>query len=70
MIDGISMIGKETFGHLDRVLKAIIHNSSPFGGVSLLVVGNFLQLSPVKLKTFLNLLFHHETQLSQRKNLF
>ena len=41
MIDGISMIGKETFGHLDRVLKAIIHNSSPFGGVSLLVVGNF-----------------------------
>ena len=41
------MIGKETFGHLDLALKTITQNSSPFGGVSLLVVGDFLQLSPV-----------------------
>ena len=44
------MIGRETFGHLDLVLKDIIQNSSPFGGVSLLVVGDFLQLSPVNQK--------------------
>ena len=31
------MIGRETFGHLDLVLKAIMQNSSPFGGVSLLL---------------------------------
>ena len=44
------MIGRETFRHLDLVLKAIVQNSSPFGGVSLLVVGDFLQLSPVNQK--------------------
>ena len=44
------MIGRETFGHLDLVLKAIMQNSSPFGEVSLLVVGDFLKLPPVKQK--------------------
>ena len=41
IIDEISMIGRETFRHLDLVLKAIVQNSSPFGGVSLVVVGYF-----------------------------
>ena len=41
------MIGEETFGHLYLALKAIMQNSSLFGGVSLLVVGDFLQLPPV-----------------------
>ena len=50
IIDEISVIGRETFGHLDLVLKAIMQNSSPFGGVSLLVVGDFLQLPLVKQK--------------------
>ena len=44
------MIGRETFGHLDLALKAIMQNSSPFGGISLLVVGDFLQLPPVNQK--------------------
>ena len=50
IIDEISMIGRETFGHLDLALKAIMQNSSPFGGVSLLVVGDFLQFPPVNQK--------------------
>ena len=33
------MIAGETFGHLDVALKAIMQNSSPFGRISLLVVG-------------------------------
>ena len=41
------MIGRETLGHLDLALKAIIQNSSPFGAVSSLVEGDFLQLPPV-----------------------
>ena len=41
IIDEISMIGRETFGHLDLALIAIMQNSSPFGGVSLLLVGDF-----------------------------
>ena len=43
----MSMIGRETFGHLNLALKAIMQNSSEFGGVPLLVVGDFLQLPPV-----------------------
>ena len=43
------MIVRETFGHLDLSLKAIMQNSS-FGGVSLLVVGDFLQILPVNQK--------------------
>ena len=50
IIDEISMIGRESFGHLDLALKAIMQNPSPFGGVSLLVVGDFLKLPPVSQK--------------------
>ena len=35
------MIGKETFGHSDLALKAIMQKLSPFGGVFLLVVDFF-----------------------------
>ena len=45
----MSMIVRETFGHLDLALKGIMQNSSPFCGVSLLVV-DFLQLPPVNQK--------------------
>ena len=47
IIDEISMTGRETFGHLDLALKAIMQNLLPFGGISLLAVGDFLQLPPV-----------------------
>ena len=50
IIDEISMIGRETFGHLDVALKAIIQNLLPFIGVSLFVVGDFSQLPPVNQK--------------------
>ena len=51
VIDEISMIGQKTFQHLDLALKAIMQSSSPFGGVSLLAVGDFLQLPPVNEKS-------------------
>ena len=50
IVDEMSMIGRETFGHLDLALKAVMQNSSPFGGVSLLAVGDFLQLPSVNQK--------------------
>ena len=37
IIDKISVIGKETFGHLDLTLKAIMQSLLPFDGVSLLL---------------------------------
>ena len=41
------MIGRENFGHIDLVLKAIMQNSSPFVGVSLLlkIFNNFHKLT-------------------------
>ena len=44
IIDEISMIATENFAHLDLALKAIMQNLYRFGGVSLLVVGDFLKL--------------------------
>ena len=49
IIDEISMIGRETLGHLSLALKAIMQNSSPFVKFSLLAVGD-LQLPPVNQK--------------------
>ena len=50
IIDEISIIGRETFGHLHLALKAVMQNSSKFGGRSLLFVGDILQLPPVNQK--------------------
>ena len=50
IIDEISMIQRKTFGHLDLALKAIMRNLPPFGGVSLLFVGDFVQLPSVNQK--------------------
>ena len=50
IIDQMPVIGREKFRPLNLLLKAIMRNSPPFGGVSLLVVGNFLQVSPLNQK--------------------
>ena len=46
IIDEISKIGREAFGHLDLELKVTMKNWTPFGGVSLLVVIYLLQFAP------------------------
>ena len=50
IIDEIPMIGRKTVGYLHLALKSIMQNLSPFGGVSLLVVGDLLQLPPANQK--------------------
>ena len=47
IIDEISMMGKELFDKLDYIARSIRKNTNPFGGITLLVVGDFLQLPPV-----------------------
>ena len=51
IIDEISMIGKETFEDSDLALKNIKQNLLQCGGVSLLLVGDFLQLPPLNQKS-------------------
>ena len=49
--DEISMIRRETFEDLDLALKNIKQNLLQFGGVSLLLVGDFLQFPSVNQKS-------------------
>jgi ATP-dependent DNA helicase PIF1 len=48
IIDEISMCGKEFFDKLNMLLKTIRRSTKPFGGVRLVLSGDFLQLPPVK----------------------
>ena len=52
LFDEISMIGKETFEDLNKNLQKIMNRCNiDFGGVSILLIGNFCQLPPLKQKT-------------------
>lgn len=46
-IDEISMISAEIFDMLNNLLKVIRQNERPFGGIQLILFGDFLQLPPV-----------------------
>ena len=48
LIDEISMTGQETFDYTDKTLQLIKNNTLPFGGVSVISIGDFLQLPPVQ----------------------
>jgi ATP-dependent DNA helicase PIF1 len=47
VIDEISMIGPELFDKIEQIACSLKKNSSPFGGIQLIVCGDFLQLPPV-----------------------
>jgi len=54
-IDEISMIPANIFDLLNELLKAVRNNEEPFGGIQLILFGDFLQLPPVnrdKTETF------------------
>ena len=47
-IDEVSMLNPETFEYVDAVLKQIRENNKPFGGIQLILIGDFFQLPPVE----------------------
>ena len=47
IIDEVSMISPEIFSSMDRILRAFKHASEPFGGVQVVISGDFFQLPPV-----------------------
>lgn len=47
IIDEISMLPAYLFDKLDAILKHFRRNKKPFGGVQLVILGDFLQLPPV-----------------------
>jgi len=52
IIDEISMIGKYLFNKINRILQLIKRNSKPFGGIQVILSGDFCQLKPVKSDLF------------------
>lgn len=50
-IDEISMISASTMGLLDQVFKDVRENDLPFGGIQVVVIGDFFQLPPVSKET-------------------
>ena len=48
-IDEISMIDNYVFNYADLYLKEVRENNEPFGGLTLLILGDFFQLPPVLL---------------------
>ncbi len=47
IIDEVSMISPEIFGSIDMILRAFKNSSLPFGGVQVVLSGDFFQLPPV-----------------------
>ncbi len=52
IIDEISMAKPDYFDKCNLVLQQVRENNKPFGGIQLLIVGDFLQLPPVLETTF------------------
>ena len=48
IIDEISMLSKSTFENLNLLLQLVRGNQKPFGGIQLILFGDFFQLPPVK----------------------
>jgi len=47
IIDEISMVRADTLDYIDRVLKLFRNNTLPFGGIQVIMIGDFCQLPPV-----------------------
>ena len=46
-IDEISMLSDDLFNLFDKVLKILRKNNAPFGGIQIVLIGDFCQLPPV-----------------------
>lgn len=64
IIDEISMLDVDYFETLDKVVRNIRGRDEPFGGIQMILVGDFLQLPAVKAKRYL-----FETELWHDMNL-
>ena len=47
VIDEISMVSAELFDKLDQIARKVRYSSRPFGGIQLVVTGDFFQLPPI-----------------------
>ncbi|MDZ7867926.1 MAG: AAA family ATPase [Rheinheimera sp.] len=63
IIDEISMINGDLFELIDEYLQLIKKNDLPFGGVQLILIGDFYQLLPVKIINYVLIPNHGQKQI-------
>ena len=64
-IDEISMLDINTFEYVDMVLRKVRDNWAPFGGLQLILIGDFFQLPPVNKDNSKELKYCFESDLWQ-----
>ncbi len=52
IIDEISMLSADTLASVEAVCRSLRHNPQPFGGLQVVVVGDFFQLPPIERGNF------------------
>ena len=52
IIDEVSMMSLKTFEQIDFVIRGVRANNKPFGGVQLVLSGDFFQLPPIPNATY------------------
>lgn len=50
VIDEVSMLSPDLFNSMDQILKTLKFSPEPFGGVQVILVGDFFQLPPISKK--------------------
>lgn len=68
VIDEISMVSPELFCTIDRILRAFKQTDQPFGGVQLILSGDFFQLPPIS-RTAREIKFAWQSPIWQAANL-
>jgi len=53
VIDEVSMLGPETFSMVEAVCRDIRQNNDAFGGLQVILVGDFFQLPPIIKRDFI-----------------
>ena len=68
IVDEVSMVSPALFQSIDKILKAFKHSQEPFGGVQVILSGDFFQLPPIS-SSGQEIRFAWQTALWQNSNL-
>eukprot|EP00639_Heterosigma_akashiwo_P025136 CAMPEP_0194706476 /NCGR_PEP_ID=MMETSP0295-20121207/29581_1 /TAXON_ID=39354 /ORGANISM="Heterosigma akashiwo, Strain CCMP2393" /LENGTH=411 /DNA_ID=CAMNT_0039602419 /DNA_START=432 /DNA_END=1665 /DNA_ORIENTATION=+ len=69
-IDEVSMMDGWLFQKLNSRCQQYAGSDSPFGGLRILMMGDFFQLDPPRRSSLVNLLYTNDPKLTEAKNLF